>query len=143
MVAVAHPLAARAADQMLAEGGTAVDAAIAAQMVLNVVEPQSSGIGGGGFMLAFIAETGRLRVFDGREVAPAAAGPERFLAENGEPLKFFDAVDSGASVGVPGIVRMLDLAHRAAGRLGWARLFGPAIGLAEDGFPVSPRLHQS
>lgn len=143
MVAVAHPLAAAAADRILAQGGTAVDAAIAAQMVLNVVEPQSSGLGGGGFLLAYAADTDRLRVFDGRETAPAAMTSTAFLDENGKRLRFFDAVDSGLSVGVPGLVRMLDVAHRAAGRLPWARLFDDAIAIAERGFEVSPRLHLS
>lgn len=143
MVVAAHPLAARAADEALAEGGTAVDAAIVAQMVLNLVEPQSSGIGGGGFMLVRVADGGRLRIFDGREEAPAAATPDRFLGADGERLPFFDAVDSGLSVGVPGLLRMLDLAHRAGGRLAWERLFEPAIALAENGFAVSGRLHQS
>ncbi|MEZ5739211.1 MAG: gamma-glutamyltransferase [Burkholderiaceae bacterium] len=143
MVVTAHPLASRAADRLLAAGGSAVDAAIAAQLVLTLVEPQSSGIGGGGFMLVHQADSQRLRVFDGRETAPAAARPDQFLQPDGKPMKFFDAVDSGLSVGVPGLLRMLDLAHRGAGRLPWPQLFEPAIELAENGFAVSDRLHES
>ena len=142
MAVTANPLASKAAAAMLARGGSAVDAAIAAQMVLNLVEPQSSGIGGGAFLLVFNERTRRLRVFDGRETAPAGVD-ETLFSPDGKPLKFAQAIDSGLSVGVPGLLRMLDLAHRGHGQLPWAELFRPAIELAEKGFAVSPRLHAS
>ncbi len=138
-VAAANPLATEAGAQVLRAGGSAVDAAIAVQMVLTLVEPQSSGIGGGAFLLHFDGQ--RVQAFDGRETAPAAATPQLFLGADGKPLPFMDAVASGRSVGVPGAVAMLALAHRQHGRLPWARLFEPAIALAEQGFAVSPRLH--
>jgi gamma-glutamyltranspeptidase/glutathione hydrolase len=141
MIAAANPLAAEAGRAMLRAGGGAVDAAVAAQMVLNLVEPQSSGIGGGAFLLHWSAGTRRVTSYDGRETAPAAARPDRFLGPDGKPLSFMEAVVGGRSVGVPGILRMLELAHREHGRLPWARLFEPAIALAEEGFPISPRLH--
>jgi gamma-glutamyltranspeptidase/glutathione hydrolase len=140
MVAAAHPLAVDAGYRMLAQGGSAVDAAIAVQLVLGLVEPQSSGIGGGAFMLVHDARSKRLLAYDGRETAPAAAEPDRF-ARNGRPLDFYDAVIGGKSVGVPGVVRLLEATHRKHGRLPWARLFEPAIALAENGFPMSARLH--
>ena len=140
MVATANPLATDAGDAILRRGGTAIDAAIAVQMVLNLVEPQSSGIGGGAFMLVHDARRKALVVYDGRETAPAAARPDRFLDSTGRPLRFFAAVVGGRSVGVPGTLRMLELAHRRHGRLPWASLFEPAIRLAEHGFVVSPRL---
>lgn len=143
MAVTANPHASEAAANILARGGSAVDAVIAAQMVLNLVEPQSSGIGGGGFLLVHDERTKRLRVFDGRETSPEAVDQDLFLGKNSKPLKFFDAVDSGLSVGVPGLLRMLDLAHRGHGRLPWAELFRPAIALATDGFIVSDRLAQS
>ncbi|HSV80954.1 MAG TPA: gamma-glutamyltransferase [Ramlibacter sp.] len=137
-VAAANPLATDAGYQVLRAGGTAIDAAIAVQMVLTLVEPQSSGIGGGAFLLHF---NGRdVEAFDGRETAPAAADERLFLVPNGQPMAFYDAVVGGRSVGVPGTVRMLELAHRQYGELPWASLFQPAIQLAEKGFPVSPRL---
>ncbi|MFQ5958484.1 MAG: gamma-glutamyltransferase, partial [Alphaproteobacteria bacterium] len=142
MIAAANPLAAGAGLEVLREGGGAVDAAIAAQMVLNLVEPQSSGIGGGGFMLYYDAASGRVFAYDGRETAPAAATPGLFLDGDGQPFAFFDAVIGGRSVGVPGLLAMLELAHRRHGRLPWARLFAPAVALAEKGFAVSPRLHE-
>ncbi len=142
MVAAANPLAAQAGLEMLHAGGSALDAAIAAQMVLGLVEPQSSGLGGGAFLLYWSAAERRLRSYDGRETAPQAARPDRFLDANAQPLQFYDAVTSGKSVGVPGVLRMLELAHRRHGRLPWARLFAPAIRLAERGFEVSPRLHR-
>ena len=138
-VAAANPLATEAGAQVLRAGGSAVDAAIAVQMVLTLVEPQSSGIGGGAFLLHFDGQ--RVQAFDGRETAPAAATPQLFLGTDGKPLSFMDAVASGRSVGVPGAVAMLALAHRQHGKLPWARLFEPAITLAEQGFAVSPRLH--
>jgi gamma-glutamyltranspeptidase/glutathione hydrolase len=141
MVAAANPLAVAAGHEMLKQGGSAVDAAIAVQMVLNLVEPQSSGIGGGAFMLFHNGRNGLLTAYDGRETAPAAAKPERFLDKDGKPLQFYDAVVGGRSVGVPGTLRMLELAHRQHGRLPWAKLFEPAISLAQNGFAVSPRLN--
>ena len=141
MVVAANPLATEAGLEILRAGGSAVDAAITVQMVLNLVEPQSSGIGGGGFLLHFDAGADSVTAYDGRETAPAAATPGLFLTAEGEPMAFFDAVVGGRSVGVPGVLRMLEAAHRDHGRLSWARLFDPAIRLAEEGFPVSPRLH--
>ncbi|MDP2066804.1 MAG: gamma-glutamyltransferase family protein [Burkholderiaceae bacterium] len=138
-VAAANPLATDAGDQVLKAGGSAVDAAIAVQMVLTLVEPQSSGIGGGAFLLHFNGKD--VEAFDGRETAPAAADEKLFLAVNGKPMPFIDAVVGGRSVGVPGTVRMLEMAHRQYGRLPWATLFEPAIALAERGFKVSARLH--
>jgi gamma-glutamyltranspeptidase/glutathione hydrolase len=140
MIAAANPLAVDAGYAMLARGGSAVDAAIAAQLVLGLVEPQSSGLGGGGFMLVHDAASRKLIAYDGRETAPAAANPERFLDREGEPLRFLDAVIGGRSVGVPGTMALLAATHRAHGRLKWADLFAPAIVLAEQGFAVSPRL---
>lgn len=140
MVAAANPLAVEAGHGILKAGGSAIDAAIAVQMVLNLVEPQSSGIGGGAFLLHHAASGKRLVTYDGRETAPAAARPERFLDAKGMPLKFHDAAVGGRSVGVPGVLAMLELAHRRHGRLPWASLFAPAIEIAERGFAISPRL---
>jgi len=140
MVATANPLASEAGYRILREGGSAVDAAIAAQLVLGLTEPQSSGIGGGGFMLHYAAGTHELRVYDARETAPAAARPDRFMRD-GKPLPFRQAVNNGMSVGTPGLLRGLELAHRQQGRLPWRSLFEPAIALATQGFEVSPRLH--
>ncbi|MFP6745579.1 MAG: gamma-glutamyltransferase [Alphaproteobacteria bacterium] len=142
MIATANPHASQAGLAMLRRGGSAVDAAIAAQLVLNLVEPQSSGIGGGAFMLAYDAEARAVHAYDGRETAPAAVTPDLFLTADGEPMGFYDAVIGGRAVGVPGLVAMLEMAHRRHGRLPWAALFEPAITLAEAGFAVSPRLHQ-
>jgi gamma-glutamyltranspeptidase/glutathione hydrolase len=141
MIAAANPLAVDAGYAMLARGGSAVDAVIAAQLVLGLVEPQSSGIGGGAFMLVHDAAHRTLAAYDGRETAPAAAQPDRFIGRDGKPLPFHDAVVGGRSVGVPGVPRLLQLAHRRHGKLPWASLFAPAIALAENGFAVSPRLH--
>jgi gamma-glutamyltranspeptidase/glutathione hydrolase len=141
MIATANPHATQAGDEILRAGGSAVDAAIAAQMVLNLVEPQSSGIGGGAFLVHWDAAAKKLAAYDGRETAPAAARPDRFLSADGKAMPFREAVVSGRSVGVPGVLRALELAHAKHGRLPWARLFAPAIRLAGDGFPVSPRLH--
>jgi gamma-glutamyltranspeptidase/glutathione hydrolase len=141
MIVAAHPLAAAAGREMLRIGGNAVDAAIATQMVLNLVEPQSSGIGGGGFLLYYEHASRHIQAYDGRETAPASATPDLFLDQSGRPLAFMDAVASGLSVGVPGVLRMLEMAHREHGRLPWPMLFEPAIRLAEAGFPLSPRLH--
>ena len=140
MVVAANPLAAEAGLAMLRKGGSAVDATIATQMVLNVVEPQSSGLGGGTFFLTWDAATKTLSNFDGRETAPAAATPELFLDADGKPLPRKAAIESGLSVGVPGVLAALMLAHVQYGKLPWAELFAPAIALARDGFAVSPRL---
>ena len=142
MIAAANPYAAQAGHDMLARGGGAVDAAIAAQLVLNLVEPQSSGIGGGGFMLSYDARDGSVIAYDGRETAPAAVTPKLFMDSDGAPLKFFDAVIGGRAVGVPGLLAMLKLAHERHGKLPWAVLFEPAVILAEQGFSLSPRLHK-
>ncbi len=141
LAAAAHPAAVKAGFAVLEEGGTAVDAAIAMQAVLSLVEPQSSGIGGGGFLLFFDRKSGRVTAFDGRETAPRAVDETLFLGPDGKPMAFMDAALGGRAVGVPGVMRMLALAHRRHGRLAWARLFAPAIRLAEEGFPISPRLH--
>ena len=130
LVAAAHPLAAEAGAEVLRRGGSAVDAAVAVQLVLGRVEPESSGIGGGAFMLHWSAAEKRLRSYDGRETAPAAAKPERFLKE-GKPLGFLEAAIGGRSVGVPGVLRMLEFAHARHGRLDWRSLFEPAIRIAE------------
>jgi gamma-glutamyltranspeptidase/glutathione hydrolase len=140
MVSAANAIAAEAGREMLRAGGSAADAAIATQLVLNLVEPQSSGIGGGAFILYWDKAKGELKVFDGRETAPASATPDRFLVD-GRPMPFAQAVLSGLSIGVPGIVRLLEDVHRAYGKLPWAKLFEPAIRLAQAGFEVSPRLH--
>jgi gamma-glutamyltranspeptidase/glutathione hydrolase len=138
MIVAAHPLAAAAGQDILDAGGSAVDAAIAAQLVLGLVEPQSSGLGGGGFMLATSGTT--VYAYDGRETAPAEATPELFEMPDGQPMRFFTAAVGGRSVGVPGLVRMLEKAHQAHGRLPWPTLFQPAIRLAERGFPLGHRL---
>ena len=139
-VAAANPLAAEAGRQILQAGGSALDAAIAVQMVLGLVEPQSSGLGGGAFLLHWDGR--RLDAWDGRETAPAEADAELFLGRDGQPMAFMAAVVGGRAVGVPGALKMLEAAHRAHGKLPWAVLFIPAIELAEQGFAVSPRLHQ-
>ena len=141
MVVAAHPLAAEAGREILRQGGSAVDAAIATQLVLGLVEPQSSGIGGGAFIVTWDAKQHEVKTYDGRETAPASAKPDRFLRD-GKPMPFSDAVHSGLSVGVPGVVRILEMAHSKHGKLPWAALFAPAIRLAENGFPVGPRLNQ-
>jgi gamma-glutamyltranspeptidase/glutathione hydrolase len=140
MVVAAHPLAAEAGLAILRKGGSAVDAGIATQMVLNLVEPQSSGIGGGAFILHWDAAAKQLASIDGRETAPSAATPELFLDEAGNPLPRDAAMASGLSVGVPGVIAALKLAHDKYGKLPWAELFQPAIALAREGFPISPRL---
>ncbi len=139
MVATANPHASEAARAMLKAGGSAVDAAIAAQLVLGLVEPQSSGLGGGAFLLNWDQSKNELTSIDGRETAPAAANPDRFL-DNGQPITFDTAVHSGLSIGTPGLVRLLAHAHKKHGRLPWGELFEPAIRLAKDGFAVSRRL---
>lgn len=140
MIAAANLYAAEAGLSILRQGGTAVDAAIAAQMVLSLVEPESSGIGGGAFLMLWDPDTHKLTSFDGRETAPSSATAALFLDAAGRPRPHDEAVPGGLSVGVPGVVAMLDLAHRKYGRLAWAKLFEPAIRLAKAGVPVSPKL---
>ena len=146
-IAAANPHAAQAGLAMLRRGGSAVDAAIAAQMVLTLVEPQSSGIGGGAFLLHYAPgdpDSGTapdLRAYDGREVTPKAATPDMFVSPATGPLSFGDRLVGGTATGVPGLIRMLEMAHRAHGSLPWASLFQPAIRLARSGFEISPRLH--
>ena len=141
MVVTANGHATDAALTVLREGGSAVDAAITAALVLNVVEPQSSGIGGGAFLLHAAPRGGRVSAWDGRETAPQAVDESLFLDPAGEPLAFHDAAVGGRSVGVPGLLHLFEAVHARFGRLPWARLFAPAVGLAEGGFAVSPRLH--
>jgi gamma-glutamyltranspeptidase/glutathione hydrolase len=140
MVAAAHPLAVDAGYAVLKGGGTAVDAAVAVQMVLGLVEPESSGIGGGAFLLHWSQSDKRLRSYDGRETAPASARADRFLESDGTPMAFAHAI-GGRSVGVPGVLRMLEVAHRRHGRRPWAELFQYAIFAAEEGFAMPAQLH--
>ncbi|WP_425043353.1 gamma-glutamyltransferase [Primorskyibacter sp. S87] len=140
MVAAANPLAVQAGADILRAGGSAADAMVAVQTVLGLVEPQSSGLGGGAFLVWYDSASGELTTLDGRETAPLAATPRLFQDESGDPLKFFDAVVGGRSVGTPGTPALLQEAHRRWGRSPWPSLFDAAIGLAEDGFAVSPRL---
>ncbi len=143
MVAAAHPEAALTGRKILAAGGSAADAAVAVQIMLNLVEPQSSGIGGGAFLLYWDASEGSLTTFDGRETAPAAATGGYFFGPDGAPVGWWDAVVGGRSVGVPGVLRLLEDLHRRHGRLPWADLFAPTIARAESGFPISDRLASS
>ncbi|KAA0985210.1 gamma-glutamyltransferase [Pseudomonas sp. ANT_J28] len=140
MAAAANPLAAEAGREMLRQGGSAIDAAIAMQAVLTLVEPQSSGIGGGALIVLWDGKA--VRTYDGREAAPAGATERLFLQADGKPMPFTQAQIGGRSVGTPGVLRALELAHQKHGHLPWARLFEPAIKLAEQGFAISPRLHQ-
>ncbi|MFP1633960.1 gamma-glutamyltransferase [Zhengella sp. ZM62] len=140
MVAAANPLAARAGMDVLKAGGSAVDAMIAVQTVLGLVEPQSSGMGGGAFLVHYDSQTGSLTTIDGRETAPSAATADLFRMPDGKPMDFFDAVVGGRSVGVPGVVRLMEMAHAKFGKRPWADNFAAAIDLAEEGFAVSPRL---
>ena len=139
MVVAANPLAAEAGIEILRAGGSAMDAAIAVQMVLNLVEPQSSGIGGGAFMLHYDAKRNKLESYDGRETAPAAADEKLFLSAGGSSLPYSTRV-GGRAVGAPGVLRMLEMAWKENGKLPWARLFEPAIRLCEQGFAISPRM---
>lgn len=139
MAAAANPLAAEAGREMLRQGGSAIDAAIAMQAVLTLVEPQSSGIGGGAMIVLWDGK--QVRTYDGRETAPAGATEKLFVKADGKPMAFTQAQIGGRSVGTPGVLRALELAHRQHGRLPWAKLFEPAIKLAEQGFAISPRLH--
>jgi len=140
MIAAAHPLAVEAGAKVLRAGGTAADAMVAVQAVLGLVEPQSSGLGGGAFLVWHDGETGEITTLDGRETAPLDATPTLFQDETGQPLEFFDAVVGGRSVGTPGTPALLKAAHERWGQAAWPGLFADAIGLAEGGFPVSPRL---
>jgi len=140
MIVAANPHAAEAGAAILAKGGSAADAMIAAQAVLGLVEPQSSGLGGGAFLVWYDAQSGQLTTLDGRETAPLAATPTLFQDDTGEPLGFFDAVVGGRSVGTPGTPALMAEAHRRWGRSAWPTLFDDAIALAEGGFAVSPRL---
>jgi gamma-glutamyltranspeptidase/glutathione hydrolase len=139
MVAAANPLAADAGYEMLKQGGTAIDAAIATQLVLTLVEPQSSGIGGGAFLMYYDGK--KVQAFDGRETAPSKADEHLFQHPDGTPLSRTEGIVGGRSTGAPGVLRMLELAHRQHGKLPWKTLFGPAIRLSENGFAVSPRLN--
>src|SRR6056297_212746 len=140
MIAAANPLAAETGARVLGVGGTAADAMVAVQAVLGLVEPQSSGLGGGAFLVWYDGTSGELTTLDGRETAPLAATPQLFLDESGEPMGFFDAVVGGRSVGAPGTPALMQEAHARWGTLAWPGLFVDAITLAEDGFIVSPRL---
>lgn len=141
MVVAANPLAAEAGLAVLRRGGNAADALVAVQTVLGLVEPQSSGLGGGAFLVWYDAAAGKLTTFDGRETAPAAATPTLFLDKDGKPFKFFDAVVGGRAVGAPGVPRLLETVHERFGKLPWSSLLQPAIDLSEKGFAVSPRLN--
>jgi gamma-glutamyltranspeptidase/glutathione hydrolase len=140
MAAAANPLAAEAGREMLRQGGSAIDAAIAMQAVLTLVEPQSSGIGGGAFIMLWDGKN--VHAYDGRETATAGATERLFLNADGTPMAFTDAQIGGRSVGTPGVLRALEMAHKKTGRLQWAKLFEPAIRLSEQGFAISPRLHR-
>ena len=140
-VAAANPLATEAGLRMLRAGGSAVDAAIAVQMVLTLVEPQSSGIGGGAFLLHADGRSRLVQAYDGRETAPALVDEKLFLDASGKPMAFHEVAVGGRAVGTPGTVAMLALAHGQHGKLPWAQLFAPAIDLADNGFPVGARLH--
>ncbi|MBN8531397.1 MAG: gamma-glutamyltransferase, partial [Alphaproteobacteria bacterium] len=140
MVSAANPYASEAARTMLRKGGNAIDAAIAAQLALNVVEPQSSGIGGGAFLLYYDAKTRKVHVYDGRETAPASAREDRFLGADGKPRDFNDVVRGGLAVATPGLPMLMWQTHKLHGKLPWAELFVPATALAERGFPISERM---
>lgn len=140
MVAAANPAAVEAGLSVLRAGGTAMDAAVAVQAMLGLVEPQSSGLGGGSFLVFYDAKTRKVTAYDGRETAPAGATPELFLGPDGKPMSFSEAVLSGRSAGVPGAVAMLAMAHKAHGKLPWSSLFGDTEALADNGFTVGPRL---
>ncbi|HEX9702946.1 MAG TPA: gamma-glutamyltransferase [Rhodospirillales bacterium] len=140
IIAASHPLAAEAGRDVLRRGGGAIDAAIAAAMVTGLVEPQASGIGGGGFLLHYAAKSGAIDAYDGRETAPKSAHPYMFLDGTGKPSDGEEAGEGGLPVGVPGLLSMLEMAHKEHGRLAWRQLFEPAIKLARDGFPISARL---
>jgi len=140
MVVAANKLAAEAGLDVLRQGGTAVDAAVAVQAVLGLVEPQASGVGGGALMVTYDAASRKITTYDGRESAPATAGPDLFLRADGTPKSFYEAAMGGRSVGVPGAIAMLEMAQHAQGKLRWAALFDPAIRLADTGFPLTERV---
>ncbi|MBL0319406.1 MAG: gamma-glutamyltransferase [Alphaproteobacteria bacterium] len=142
MVVSGNQQASEAGMEILKKGGSAVDAAIAVQMVLNIVEPQASGIGGGGFLVFYNARTQKIETYDGRETAPLRASPTMFLNDDQKPKDFEDVLVGGMSVAVPGVLRMLELAHKEHGKVKWATLFESAIKLARDGFNVSDRLYE-
>ena len=141
LVVTAHPLATAAGQQILRNGGTAADAAVAIQAMLTLVEPQSSGIGGGAFMLYWDQQHKQLHAYDGRETAPALAG-EKLFYRDGKPMKWHDAMVGGRSVGTPGVLKMLELSHSRHGNQSWKSLFSSAIQQSKEGFTVGPRLHQ-
>ncbi|WP_133471253.1 gamma-glutamyltransferase [Paraglaciecola marina] len=141
MVVTANPHATAAGLEVLRAGGSAVDAAIAVESVLSLVEPQSSGLAGGAFMVHYDSETKSLAVYDGRESAPSGATPDMFMLENGDSMPFMQAKTSGLSTGVPGVLAMLSMAHKDQGTLEWSSLFSYASKLANEGFEISPRLH--
>lgn len=140
MIASANHYASEAGAAMLRQGGNAIDAMVATQLVLGLVEPQSSGIGGGGFLVYWDSDNHQMTTFDGRETAPFAVTPRLFQDKNGQPLAFYDAVVGGRSVGTPGTIKLLWNSHQQYGQLDWKKLFQPAIRLAKNGFIVSPRL---
>lgn len=142
MVAAANPLAVEAGYDIIKAGGNALDAAIATQLVLNLVEPQSSGIGGGAFILYWDNAAQKLFAYDGRETAPATATEDRFLSDDGKAMGRREAVIGGKSVGVPGLLKVMDISHKRHGQLKWADLFTASIDVAENGFEISPRLHR-
>jgi gamma-glutamyltranspeptidase/glutathione hydrolase len=139
-IVASHKLATDAGLEMLRKGGSAVDAAIAAQLVMGLVQPQYSGIGGGAFLVHYQAKKKKVETYDGRETAPKSVTPNLFMGADGKPMGYVDAVVGGRSVGVPGLIAALALAHKEHGRLKWVTLFEPAITLAEQGFPVSAKL---
>ena len=141
MVAAAHPLAVEAGLDILEAGGSAVDAAVAVQAALGLVEPQSSGLGGGAFLVVYDNTTGEVWAYDGRETAPSNAGTDLFKDADGNPIRYFEGIVSGKSTGAPGAMAMLGLAHADYGDLDWSELFAPVIPLAEDGFPMGERLN--
>ena len=143
IISTSHPQASKIGRDILNKGGSAMDAVVAVQMVLNLVEPQSSGIGGGGFLLYFDKKSSNLSFYDGREIAPSKIKKEFFLDNNGDPLKFYDIAIGGMGIGVPGIVSMLEMGHQDYGLLKWKNLFEPAIKLSENGFKISPRLNNA
>ena len=143
VVSAADPRAAAAGQEILRKGGSATDAALAMMLALGVVEPQSSGIGGGGFLIHHDGRTGKVSTIDGRETAPSSANPRRFLDANGRPRPFGQVQPGGLSVGVPGNIALMEMAHKKWGKLSWATLFEPAIRLAEDGFEINQRLYES
>ncbi|AEX23504.1 gamma-glutamyltransferase [Vibrio sp. EJY3] len=140
MVTAANPIATQAGADVIEQGGNAIDAMVAVQLMLGLVEPQSSGIGGGAFLVYWDNDKQKLTTFDGRETAPLAATPQLFLDDNGQPLQFYDAVVAGRSVGTPGTVKLLWDTHQKYGKLEWKKIIQPIIKLAEQGFSISPRL---